>query len=226
MGPFYARNVNSAVLQIYLSGWKRKNVVKLVPHQQIFVWVHYVVATVASSNLVWWEMPFATHLRLHLKLQRAETENRGTGTGDEVREWCGLQHYKMGGRNRLFIDLFFSSGQTVEKPTWYWTERRSSATTAALSCTAPTSRAAPTPWPTSTAAAKASHLATGKALCTKVGPPAWKSSFPSSATRTATPNSGETEVRDWRHSLISPGTRCRWLMDRTREPVDLRTHWT
>lgn len=86
MGPFYARNVNSAVLQIYLSGWKRKNVVKLVPHQQIFVWVHYVVATVASSNLVWWEMPFATHLRLHLKLQRAETENRGTGTGDEVRE--------------------------------------------------------------------------------------------------------------------------------------------
>lgn len=96
-------------------------------------------------------------------------------TGDAARERCGLQHCKMGGWHRTFIFLF-CSGPTAEKPTWYWTERRRSATTAGPSCTAPTSRAAPTPWPTSTAAAtRAGPLATGRALCTKVGPPAWKS---------------------------------------------------
>lgn len=138
---------------------------------------------------------FATHLHLQLEMQRMETEHQGTGTGNAGRERCGLQHCKMGGWHRPFIFLF-SSGPTVEKPTWYWTEQRRSATTAGPSCTAPTSRAAPTPWPMSTAAAtRAGPLATGRVLCMKVGPPAWKSSFPSSATHTATPSSGETGVR-------------------------------
>lgn len=42
-----------------MSGWKRKNVAKLAPHQQMFVGTHFVVAPVASSNLAHarWKKP-------------------------------------------------------------------------------------------------------------------------------------------------------------------------
>lgn len=83
-------SVNTTVLSVYLSGWKRKNVAKLALHQQILGSV-FVVATVASSNLAQalWKKPFATHLRFQLEMQRMETENRGTVQA--------MQHCKMGG---------------------------------------------------------------------------------------------------------------------------------
>lgn len=102
--------VNSAVLRAHLSGWKKKNVAKLAPHQQIFVGAHFFVATVASGNLAQavWKKPFATHLHSQSEMQRVETENRCTGTGDAAQKRCGLQHCKMGGWHRPFIFLFSS----------------------------------------------------------------------------------------------------------------------
>lgn len=163
-------------------------------------------------------------------MQRVETEKRGTATAvqamrpgnDAVCKRC--VNVRLALRTLFFFFFPLSSCPTVGKPTWYCTERRRSATTAGPSCTAPTSRAAPTPWPTSTAAAtRAGPLATGRVRYTRVAPPAWKSSFPSSATRTATPNSGETGVR--RLAMLSYFPWRWWLMFRTREPVDLRTRW-
>lgn len=190
-------------------------------------------ATAASSNLAEarWKKPLAAHLRLQLEMQRVET---GKKTGrrcssttpqpgnDVVRALCQCEALTI---SFLPPTPSRSSSPTEEKPTWYCTGRRRSATTAAPSCTAATSRAALTPWPTSTAAAtRAGPLATGRARYTRVAPPAWKSSFPSSATRTATPNSGETGVR--RLAMLSYFPWRRWLMYRTSEPVDLRTRWT
>lgn len=86
----------------------------------------------------------------------------------------------------------------IEKPIWYYAEWRRSASTAGPSCAAPTSRAAPTLWHTSTAGTKRGDLPAthGMDLYMTVAPHAWRSSFLYSATHTATPNSDETGV--WR----------------------------
>lgn len=116
--------------------------------------------------------------------------------------------------------FFVLSSPSSEKPTSFYIGWRRLASIADLCCAAPTSRAAPTQWLTSTAGVmRAGRVTHGTALYTKVAPPAWKSSFQYSVTHTATPNSDETGV--WRRALLSFFFSCKMtsVIDVPRHPL-------
>lgn len=122
------------------------------------------------------------------------------------------------------VSYLILSYPPTERPTWYFAGWRGSASTAGPSCAAPTSRAAPTPWHTSTVGVKRVDrpVTRGTALYTTDARHAWRSSFLYSATHTATPNSDETGVQrrgtclfffffpaKWHHWLMNLfGTLC------------------